>query len=34
MAKLKKDYEFPLYLFHSGKNYKAYEYVPKAAQSI
>lgn len=26
MAKLKKDYEFPLYIFHSGKNYKAYEF--------
>ena len=23
MAKLKKEYEFPLYIFHSGKNYKA-----------
>lgn len=26
MAELKKEYEFPLYLFHSGKNYKAYEF--------
>ena len=26
MAKLDKDYEFPLYIFHSGKNYKAYEF--------
>ncbi len=26
MAKVKKEYEFPLYLFHSGKNYKAYEF--------
>ena len=26
MSKLKKEYEFPLYLFHSGKNYKAYEF--------
>lgn len=26
MAKLKQEYEFPLYLFHSGKNYKAYEF--------
>lgn len=26
MAKLKKEYEFPLYIFHSGKNYKAYEF--------
>ncbi len=24
--KLKQEYEFPLYLFHSGKNYKAYEF--------
>jgi len=23
---IKKEYEFPLYLFHSGKNYKAYEF--------
>lgn len=26
MAKIKKEYEFPVYLFHSGKNYKAYEF--------
>lgn len=26
MNKLKQEYEFPLYLFHSGKNYKAYEF--------
>lgn len=26
MAKVKQEYEFPLYLFHSGKNYKAYEF--------
>lgn len=26
MAELKQEYEFPLYLFHSGKNYKAYEF--------
>ena len=27
MAKVKKkEYEFPIYLFHSGKNYKAYEF--------
>lgn len=26
MAKLDKDYEFPLYIFHQGKNYKAYEF--------
>lgn len=26
MSKLKKEYEFPLYIFHSGKNYKAYEF--------
>lgn len=26
MVKLKQEYEFPLYLFHSGKNYKAYEF--------
>ena len=26
MAKLDKDYEFPLYIFYSGKNYKAYEF--------
>ncbi len=26
MAKVRKEYEFPLYLFHSGKNYKAYEF--------
>lgn len=26
VAKVKKEYEFPLYLFHSGKNYKAYEF--------
>lgn len=26
MAKLKQEYEFPLYLFHGGKNYKAYEF--------
>lgn len=26
MEKLKQEYEFPLYLFHSGKNYKAYEF--------
>lgn len=26
MSKLKHEYEFPLYLFHSGKNYKAYEF--------
>lgn len=26
MAEIKKEYEFPLYLFHSGKNYKAYEF--------
>ncbi|MCM1115120.1 MAG: 1,4-alpha-glucan branching protein GlgB [Clostridium sp.] len=26
MVKLKEEYEFPLYLFHSGKNYKAYEF--------
>ena len=26
LAKLDKDYEFPLYIFHSGKNYKAYEF--------
>lgn len=26
MTKLKQEYEFPLYLFHSGKNYKAYEF--------
>lgn len=26
MAKLDKDYEFPLYIFHSGKNYKSYEF--------
>ncbi len=26
MADLKKEYEFPLYLFHSGDNYKAYEF--------
>ncbi len=26
MEELKKEYEFPLYLFHSGKNYKAYEF--------
>ena len=26
MVKLDKDYEFPLYIFHSGKNYKAYEF--------
>ena len=26
MKKLKEEYEFPLYLFHSGKNYKAYEF--------
>jgi len=26
MEKIKKEYEFPLYLFHSGKNYKAYEF--------
>ena len=24
--KLKQEYEFPLYLFHSGKNYKSYEF--------
>lgn len=26
MARVKKEYEFPIYLFHSGKNYKAYEF--------
>lgn len=26
MSNLKHEYEFPLYLFHSGKNYKAYEF--------
>ncbi len=26
MAEIKKEYEFPVYLFHSGKNYKAYEF--------
>lgn len=26
MAELKKEYEFPLYIFHSGKNYQAYEF--------
>lgn len=26
MSELKKEYEFPIYLFHSGKNYKAYEF--------
>ena len=26
MPTLKKEYEFPVYLFHSGKNYKAYEF--------
>ncbi len=26
MAEVKKEYEFPLYLFHSGDNYKAYEF--------
>ncbi|MCH5321756.1 MAG: 1,4-alpha-glucan branching protein GlgB [Eubacterium sp.] len=26
MSVLKHEYEFPLYLFHSGKNYKAYEF--------
>ena len=26
MAKLDKAYEFPLYIFHQGKNYKAYEF--------
>lgn len=26
MEKLKQEYEFPLYLFHSGRNYKAYEF--------
>ncbi len=26
MSKLKHEYEFPLYIFHSGKNYKAYEF--------
>jgi 1,4-alpha-glucan branching enzyme len=26
MAKLKEEYEFPVYLFHSGNNYKAYEF--------
>lgn len=26
MAELRQEYEFPLYLFHSGKNYKAYEF--------
>ena len=26
MSKLKKEYEFPLYLFHGGTNYKAYEF--------
>lgn len=26
MPTLKKEYEFPIYLFHSGKNYKAYEF--------
>ena len=26
LAKLDKDYEFPLYIFHQGKNYKAYEF--------
>lgn len=26
MTKLKQEYEFPLYLFHSGKNYKSYEF--------
>lgn len=26
MNKLKKEYEFPIYLFNSGKNYKSYEF--------
>lgn len=26
MPKIKEEYKFPLYLFHSGKNYKAYEF--------
>lgn len=26
MSKIKHEYEFPLYLFHSGKNYKSYEF--------
>lgn len=26
MSKVKKEYQFPLYLFHSGNNYKAYEF--------
>lgn len=26
MAKIKKEHEFPLYIFHAGKNYKSYEF--------
>ncbi len=26
MIKMKEDYQFPVYLFHSGKNYRAYEF--------
>ncbi len=26
MSKVKEEYQFPLYLFHSGNNYKAYEF--------
>ena len=26
MAEIKEEYQFPIYLFHSGKNYKAYEF--------
>ena len=26
MSKLKKEYQLPVYLFHDGTNYKAYEF--------